>query len=315
MPYQDFLSDKVVRAASTVFLHSFSGGKDSTAMYLHFLDVGLQFQAVFADTGNEHPATLDYVRELPGKTGGPEIQWIKADFSLEIERKRIFIEQKWPSDAAERALQVLHATGIPFLDLCLWKGRFPSMKRRFCTTELKVLPIREQVIDPLLSSGVEVYSCQGTRREESLSRQRMDGVEHVGGRLWNIRPIREWKVEDVFAIHRRFGIKPNPLYSKGMSRVGCLPCINCRKGELHEIARRFPEQIERIRAWEEIMKSASKLGVSTFFYASTIPGKGDSRAHVDAVVSWAATSWGGKRFDLLKIIDPAPCSSEYGLCE
>ncbi|KAF0232383.1 MAG: hypothetical protein FD177_2573 [Desulfovibrionaceae bacterium] len=300
---------------NTVCLHGYSGGKDSTAQYLHYLDLGLSFQVAFADTGNEHPATLEYVYELPKRTGGPEIQWVKADFSADIERKRRFVEQKWPSNIVGRALEVLHATGVPFLDLCLWKGRFPSMKSRFCTSELKVIPIREQVIDPILATGAEVYSCQGMRRDESLPRSKMAGLEHAGGKLWNLRPIREWKVEDVFAIHRRFGLKPNPLYSQGMGRVGCMPCINCRKGELHEIARRFPEHIDRIREWEEVMKSASKKGVSTFFPAPTVPGKGDTRARIDSAVSWAATSWGGRRFDLLKTIDPAPCSSEYGLCE
>lgn len=299
----------------TIFLHSVSGGKDSTAQYLHFMDVGLPFQAVFADTGNEHPATLNYIRELPGKTGGPEIKWVKADFTAELEHRRIFVEQNWPSDMAGRALQVLHATGIPFLDLCLWKGRFPSMKSRWCTTELKILPIREQVIDPLLETGAEVYCCQGMRRDESLPRSKMVGLERMGERLWNLRPIREWKVEDVFAIHRRFGIQPNPLYLQGMSRVGCMPCINARKGEVHQIARRFPEHIDRIREWEEVMKLASKRGVSTFFPAPTVPGKGDTRARIDEAVRWSATSWGGKQFDLLKTIDPPTCSSEYGLCE
>jgi len=300
---------------TTVFLHCVSGGKDSTAQYLHFMDVGLPFQAVCADTGNEHPVTLDYVRELPVRTGGPEIKWVKADFTAELEHRRIFVEKNWPPDMAARALPVLHATGIPFLDLCLWKGRFPSMKARFCTTELKLIPIRVQVVDPLLATGAEVYCCQGMRRDESLSRSRMAGLERMGVRLWNLRPIREWRVDDVFAIHRRFGVPPNPLYMQGMGRVGCMPCVNCRKGEVHEIARRFPEHIDRIREWEEVMKSASKRGVSTFFPAPTVPGKGDTRARIDAAVSWAATSRGGKRFNLLKTIDPPGCSSEYGLCE
>jgi Lon protease-like protein len=34
-----------------------------------------------------------------------------------------------------------------------------------------------------------------------------------------------------------------------MGRVGCMPCINCRKDELREIALRFPETIERIERW------------------------------------------------------------------
>ena len=49
---------------------SFSGGKDSTALYLLALELEVEFIPVFADTGHEHPITLDYVRALPRLTGG-----------------------------------------------------------------------------------------------------------------------------------------------------------------------------------------------------------------------------------------------------
>lgn len=77
---------------------SFSGGKDSTAMYLHAMESGRDFLPVFADTGNEHEITLDYVRDLPRRTGGPAIRWVKADFSDDFERKRRFIAEQWPKD-------------------------------------------------------------------------------------------------------------------------------------------------------------------------------------------------------------------------
>ena len=37
----------------------------------------------------------------------------------------------------------------------------------------------------------------------------------------------------------------------GMGRVGCMPCINCRKDELLEISKRFPEVIERITRFQD----------------------------------------------------------------
>lgn len=315
---------------SRINILSVSGGKDSTAMYLDALEHGVEFRAVFADTGNEHELTLEYVRELPIRTGGPEIQWIKADFSAEIERKRGFVQSKWPhllaaNDNApskeeidrkiERALAVLHPTGNPFLDLAIWKGRFPSTKARFCTSELKVVPIFEQVIEPALQEAEEVYSWQVVRREESQARAKLEPLEHKGGGLWDWRPILDWTISDVWEIHKRHGLEPNPLYLQGMGRVGCMPCIMCRKNELHEIARRFPEHIVKIREWEAVLRSASKRGISTFFPAPTVPGEGDARANIDEAVRWAATSRGGRQFDLVKSIDPTPCSSEYGLCE
>lgn len=71
---------------------SFSGGKDSTALYLWALErTGGDFIPVFADTGHEHPLTLDFVRDLPRKTGGPDIRTVKADFADAIARRRMFI--------------------------------------------------------------------------------------------------------------------------------------------------------------------------------------------------------------------------------
>ena len=50
-----------------------------------------------------------------------------------VDRGRV----RWTNKAKRRALAVLHPSGNPFLDLCLWKGRFPSRKAQFCTEHLK----------------------------------------------------------------------------------------------------------------------------------------------------------------------------------
>lgn len=57
---------------------SVSGGKDSTALYLWAIEqFGKDgFYPVFADTGHEHPVTLNYLRNLPDWSGGPAINWV-----------------------------------------------------------------------------------------------------------------------------------------------------------------------------------------------------------------------------------------------
>lgn len=54
---------------------SYSGGKDSTAMYLLALEQGWDFLPVFADTGNEHEITYDYVNSLAARSGGLCKRW------------------------------------------------------------------------------------------------------------------------------------------------------------------------------------------------------------------------------------------------
>ncbi|MCX5470508.1 phosphoadenosine phosphosulfate reductase family protein [Alcaligenes sp. A-TC2] len=307
---------------------SVSGGKDSTALLLlAIVQEAPNLQAVFADTGHEHQQTYDYVHYLAQATGVP-IRWVKADFSEQIARKRLYVDTKWreqgvPDSIVEQALAVLHPTGIPFLDLCLWKGRFPSTRARFCSIELKRNPLIEQVMMPLMDKDQLVLSWQGVRADESLARRCLPECDEVGGGLFNYRPILRWNVSDVFNAHRVMGIEPNPLYLQGMGRVGCMPCIHARKDELLEISKRFPEEVERVSEWERMVSKASKRGSSTLFEADTIPGNSREMISINhdthgiqSVIQWAMTSRGGRQFDLTRIFaDASSCSSIYGLCE
>lgn len=287
-------------------------------------------QAVFADTGHEHALTYEYLDYLQDKTG-VFIARIKADFTRQINAKRKYIEEHWRSDGVPNetiaaALEILHPTGNPFLDLCLWKGRFPSAKARFCTEELKVVPIMEQIIFPILDNTQDtIESWQGVRRDESRSRAHLDereGIEPNATRVFAYRPILDWTAHEVFGYHQKHGIKWNPLYEMGMGRVGCMPCINCRKGELLQIATRLPEEIDRVAAWEKIVSQASKRGSSTFFAAVTDPTVESDEAisvkthGIHRIVEWSKTTRGGRQYDMLfDNGDTGECRSIYGLCE
>lgn len=92
-----------------------------------------------------------------------------------------------------------------------------------------------------------------------------------------------------------------------------MPCINSRKNELFEIARRFPEEIARVAEWEKIVAQASKKGGASFFSHDDIKGEG-----IYDNVEWSKTTYGGEQYDLVKAImfeDVPLCSSIYGLCE
>lgn len=317
---------------------SVSGGKDSTALLLLAIEQGApDLKAVFADTGNEHPLTYEYLNYLESSTG-VNILRIRADFTAQIAKRRQMMQNvidgthknqgryEWTPAIARRALEVLHPTGNPFLDMCLVHGRFPSTMVAFCSKELKRDQLTQQVHQPLLAQGDDVVSWQGVRADESPKRALLPAREHVlthdaGGELWNYRPILAWTAEQCFEMHRKHGIDPNPLYSLGMARVGCMPCINARKDELLEISKRFPEELERIAAWERLISQASKCDVATFFPASDLGARSAAEASTEshgvlARVEWAKTSRGGTQYDLLRSDSPAElCSSIYGLCE
>lgn len=317
----DYIIRDIAMTKNLYNIISISSGKDSTALLLNAIEREVpNLTAVFIDTGNEHPIVYDYINYLSQVTQIP-ITTIKADFTEEIARRINFITNDWPkngiSDAiCQQAIELLKPTNNPFLDMCLWKGMFPSGKRRFCTAELKLYPIYEQVYLPLLDAGNSVEVWQGVRADESYKRAKLPlrdcvGIFENGAEHHNYRPLLHWSVEEVFLQHKKHGIKPNPLYKKGMGRVGCMPCIYCRKNELLQIAMRFPEQIERIVEWEALICKVSKTGKATFFPSRKNRGDG-----IINVVKWSATKRGSKQIDHDRISEAqTQCHSMYGLCE
>lgn len=306
----------------TLRVVSVSGGKDSMACAVLALEQYPrdEVRLIFCDTGNEHEATYDYVTNYMPQALGIPVTVLKADFSRQIANKAEYVATQWreegvPEEKVQRALAVLKPTGNPYLDLCLWKGRFPSRMAQFCTTELKTLPATEYH-DDLIDGGYLVESWQGVRADESLSRRHLHEREYRGGGLTIYRPILAWTAQQTVDYVRSRGHRLNPLYSQGMGRVGCMPCINARKSEIAEIARRFPEHVERIAEWERLVGEASKLDKSSFFPAPT----GDNRAalrgpDIHAQVRWARTLRGGKEADPQWETDGPACASAYGLCE
>ena len=227
---------------------------------------------------------------------------------------------RWTNKAKRRALAVLYPTGNPFLDLCLWKGRFPSRKAQFCTEELKRNMAVSFQID-LIDQGYKVVSWQGVRRDESQNRRNAKLFERIGRGMYAFRPLVEWTAADVFGYCRSKGLEPNPLYKQGMGRVGCMPCINCGKAEITQIHARFPEHLEEKSRWEMLVGQASKRGFPTFFNKELHEDSyADRRVHeanrVENVIQWARTSRGGRQFSLLTDLDDfTACASAYGLCE
>ncbi|MFU1980153.1 phosphoadenosine phosphosulfate reductase family protein [Bordetella hinzii] len=303
-----------------IHLVSVSGGKDSTATLILALK---QFPettfAVFADTGNEHEATLDYLYTLELSLG-IRIERIKADFTDRFEHKRDYILTKWPEkgvpvEQCERAASLLQPSGNPYLDLCMLKGRFPSRMAQFCTSELKTLPLTDYALWFIDTLGVDVWSWQGIRRDESAKRVNAKGIEDLTGGIYAFRPIAGWTAQQTVDFVRMHGVPLNPLYSRGMGRVGCMPCINASKAELAEISRRFPEHIERIAEWERVVADVSRRGEASFF-PSPDDGRGELRGrNVIAYVQWARTFRGGRVQDPQWNEEAPACASSYGLCE
>lgn len=353
--------EEILNRPDLVHWVSVSGGKDSTATYCMALDkLGpTGFRAIAADTGNEHPATYQQVNRLHEWTGGPQVEWVRADLTARIQRKRDFIAANWSKpngrgagpvepSRIERALAALDdrlahpERANPYLDMCLWKGRFPSRKAQFCTETLKIEPIQAAQAD-LLRAGRVIVSWQGVRAAESFERSQLPKIqrlneeticgEPVPGQMWTYRPLLEVdSVDEVFAIGARHGVPRNPLYDWGLKRVGCFPCVNCAKAELALVGRRAPDQIDRLEDWEERVSVVSRRSdQATFFRVSNDPVLASEMAYQAALgtplkisakehgirrmVEWAKSAKGGRQRTLFDEPPESPACNEWGMCE
>lgn len=273
---------------------SVSGGKDSTALYCLMVErYGHDFIPIFADTGNEHPVTINYVKNLHLMGGGPKVNIVKADFSKKLEKKG------------------KEATSNPFLDMMIWKGRAPSTKAQFCTEWVKLWPISEFLWENYLNDPRKIVMFIGIRAGESANRaQRQPFAWNSYFACQEILPLLYESEASVFSFLREKGVPPNPLYTiAGHGRVGCYPCIHANKTQLRAL---------EDWAWDKLEEWEGKIGRS-WFSSGVLPGKPKGYIpSIPEVREWSKTLRGGKKYDLFAETDqkdvPA-CMATWGICE
>lgn len=269
---------------------SVSGGKDSTALYCLMVEYhGKDFLPIFADTGHEHPVTINYVRNLHHMAGGPEVQIVKANFDKQLAKKGF------------------SKTEYTFLDMMLWKGRAPSTKAQFCTEHLKLWPIKFFLLKNFPSHTWIMHT--GIRAGESTRRSKMQPF------AWNdffdclsILPMIYQSETDQFQYLQTKNVPPNPLYALGYGRVGCFPCIHSNKTELSLL----PDW-----AWDRLNHYEDRLHRS-WFPSGILPGKPKGYIpSINEVREWCRTSHGGKQYNIFRQTpeDTPSCMTGWITCE
>ncbi|MDW8034642.1 MAG: phosphoadenosine phosphosulfate reductase family protein [Nitrososphaerota archaeon] len=175
---------------------SYSGGKDSLVLLLLTLKSGIEPLLFFNNTGLEMPETLKNV----------------DDVSLKLGLKLMI------ADAENSFWDHFESFGPPARDY------------RWCCKICKLIPTSRA----FLSQG-EVLSLVGQRRRESPERARS---QNVWKNYWIksalvASPINDWSMLQVwFYLIMNNGIElVNPLYFKGLDRIGCFMCPACRIAE------------------------------------------------------------------------------------
>jgi len=273
----------------------FSGGKDSTAVLLWLRDRGVEFIPLFLDTGWEHPITYAYLAEV----------------------NRTLLDGK---------LVTVRSTEYRggFAELVVKRQIVPGVHSRFCTEELKVVPLWRFIES--LDDEVTVY--QGIRAEESQARADLPPRQwaNEAGGYWIERPLFDWTHQQVFALLKQHGVPPNPLYLLGARRVGCWPCIMVSKAELKALLRGTPglqHRLEQLEAELNAGRPASEY--RSFFRSDYIPERfcslrivtKDGRTMVAPTAADVCSYLEETDAQQLALFaePPSRCLSVYNLCE
>jgi 3'-phosphoadenosine 5'-phosphosulfate sulfotransferase (PAPS reductase)/FAD synthetase len=255
-------------------------------MGLYLQDLGLEFTPIFIETGWEHSATYEYMNDVLAPAFGEFIT---------IKNEKYFDTSSEFKGGFEQ--------------MCAKKKMFPSSRVRFCTSELKVIPIQNFYSTVRIETKLKPVCAIGIRASESQARANKKLIdEQDEATIWH--PLLHHTENQVIDLHHDHSMPPNPLYLKGSDRVGCYPCIYARKSEIRHMSYNDAERIDYMRELEQRINALrpSDKPQSTFFYK-----KPHGNLDINEAVMWARSN-GGKHYDDSESVELDGCM-RWGLCE
>ena len=206
--------EPVVKATRHVL--GLSGGKDSAALAVLMHRRVPQMEYFFCDTGKELDETYDFLERIKARLG-------------------ITIQHLSPERGFDHWLDI-------------YGGMLPSPKARWCTKQLKIVPLEAFIGDD------DAISYIGIRADEHR-----DGYISTKP---NIRPVFPFKDEgiakaDVLRLLEESGIGM-PKYYEWRSRSGCFFCFFQRKIEWVRLAEYHPDLFRRAVEYEEQHKDGRR---------------------------------------------------------
>ena len=252
---------------------AFSGGKDSIAMVLHLLELGVpksQMELWHHDVDGHGEELFDWHVTPEYCQAFADAIGIKLLFSYRAGGivKRLLRNNEPRGDVYYQTPDYQwHMTPSDHNALNTG-GRWPSkgndMNARWCSSEVKI-DVASQILsnDPRLqgtrNKPMEILLCTGERHLESDKRATYaelqiykKGSFTANRKVLSWRPIIEYSEEMVWELLKKWKIQPHPCYYLGWGRCSCQLCIFNEApywAASYEIS---PEKIIRIRQLEII---------------------------------------------------------------
>lgn len=148
--------------------------------------------------------------------------------------------------------------GVPVIEKAgdFWqaveKAGPPGKDNRWCCKLLKLRPLKLHL--------AEIGACvtvQGNRWYESWNRAVLEETSQnpANPLQLNISPIRNWRALEVFLYLWWQKAAMNPLYEKGIERIGCYVCPSMLESEYEELKVMHPDYVRR---WDAVLAAFAK---------------------------------------------------------
>lgn len=224
------------------YIVTFSGGKDSTAQFLHLLDLGVPKEKIelwHHDIDGAKPAfmdweiTEDYCRKFAEAFGVKfYLSYKEGGFEREMLRENA------------RTAPTVFQTPDGWAKKGGDRGKFSTRRKfpqvsanlsvRWCSAYLKIDVCATAIRNQNRFNNSRTLVLTGERGEESSARAKYklfepDRADLRDGKVkrhvdhW--RPLRDWKEKEVWEIIERYRVRVHPAYYLGWARVSCKFCI------------------------------------------------------------------------------------------
>lgn len=219
------------------YIVAFSGGKDSVAMVLHLLDIGVQKENIHlhhhdVDGGGSNlwdwGCTESYCRAFADafglqlffsyRNGGIDKEMNRQNCGLQS----VSFQKEENGDFVELASKEGSSTRLKFPAVSA------SLMTRWCSGCVKI-SVMSRVIPQMYNNG-HFTVCTGERREESANRAKYKEREpHPTSTKTRIvdtwRCVIDFSESEVWQLFEKYKVQPHPCYELGYPRCSCQICI------------------------------------------------------------------------------------------
>lgn len=252
------------------YIIAFSGGKDSIALVLYLLSIGIPPGEIElwhhdvdgrGETFMDWEITPDYCRKFAAAFALKiYFSWKEGGFKREMLRENALTAPtsfECPNGIVKTVGgdRGKPATRLKFPQVS------PDLSVRWCSAYLKIDVCASAVRNQSRFNGLRVCILSGERGEESAARAKYEILERDRSDLRDgkkfqryvdrHRPIRDWTEQQVWEIIERYRVRVHPCYYLGWSRCSCKFCIFGNANQFASAYAISPKQGDEIMMYED----------------------------------------------------------------